>query len=462
MRQHDLVVVGAGSGNAVIGDAFAGLDVAIVEEKWFGGTCLNAGCIPSKMFAYAAHVARTVGEADTYDVGAELLGVRWRAMRDRVFRRLDAEREEGRRGRRADASVTVYEGTARFTGPRELRIERADGSGSVDVGARQIVIAAGGRPLVPPPVLRSSLPYETSDTVMRIEAPPRRLAVLGGGYIAAELAEVFAAAGSSVVIVEKEERLLGPQDETVAERFTELARSRYDLRLGREVTAVGGRPGALRLTLDDDTTVEADLLLVAAGRVPNSDRLNLDAAGVATHDDGRIVVDAYQRTTAEGVFALGDICTPVPLKHVANREAQVVAHNLRHPDDLIAADHELVPAAVFTSPQIASIGATEQDCRDRGIDPLVGEARYADIAYGWAMEDTTGFCKVFAERGTGRLLGAHLMGPQAATLIQPLVLAMTLGIDAPTLAGSAYWIHPALTELVEKALLDLDLDLDHD
>ncbi|MGW6710879.1 FAD-dependent oxidoreductase, partial [Streptomyces sp. NPDC054956] len=213
----------------------------------------------------------------------------------------------------------------------------------------------------------------------------------------------------------------------------------------------------LRLTLDDASTVEADLLLVASGRLPNSDRLNLDAAGIATRDDGRIVVDAYQRTTGKGVFALGDICTPVPLKHVANHEAEVVAHNLRHPDDLIAADRDRVPAAVFTRPQIASIGATEQDCRDRGLDPLVGEARYADVAYGWAMEDTTGFCKVLAERGTGRLLGAHLMGPQAATLIQPLVLAMALGIDASTVARSPYWIHPALTEVVEQALLDLDL-----
>ncbi|MEV6951030.1 mycothione reductase [Streptomyces sp. NPDC051183] len=455
MRQHDLVVIGAGSGNAVIDDSFAGLDVAIVEEKWFGGTCLNAGCIPSKMLAYTAQVARTVAAAGTYDVDAQLRAVRWRAMRDRVFGRVDAERDEGRRGRRESDYVTVYEGRARFTGPRELRIDLADGP--VDIGARQIVIAAGGRPSVPGPVADSSLPYETSDTVMRIDAPPRRLAVLGGGYIAAELAEVFDAAGSSVVIVEKENRLLGPQDEAVAERFTELARARYDLRLGREVTAVTGRAGAIRLTLDDASTIGADMLLVAVGRVPNSDRLNLGVAGVDTHDDGRIVVDAHQRTTAEGVFALGDICTPLPLRHVANREAKVVAHNLRHPDALIAADHELVPAAVFTRPQVASIGATEQDCRDRGLDPLVGEARYEDVAYGWAMEDTTGFCKVLAERGTGRLLGAHLMGPQAATLIQPLVLAMTLGIDASTLARSPYWIHPAPTELVEKALLDLGL-----
>ncbi|MFJ6501429.1 mycothione reductase [Streptomyces virginiae] len=455
MRHHDLVVIGAGSGNAVIDDSFADLDVAIVEERWFGGTCLNAGCIPSKMLAFTAHVARTVREAGTYDVDADLRAVHWREARDRIFARLDAERDEGRTGREQQDAVTVYEGTARFTGPRTLRIEGVDGA--VDVSAGQIVVAVGGRPVVPGPVVEAGLPYETSDTVMRIDAPPRHLAILGGGYIAAELADVFAETGSSVTIVEKEEHLLGEQDETVRERFTDLVRSRYELRLSRELTAVGGRPGALRLTLDDGSTVESDMLLVAVGRLPNSDRLNLRAAGIATHDDGRVVVDRHQRTTAEGVFALGDICSPVALKHVANREAEVVVHNLRHPDDLIAADHELVPAAVFTRPQIASVGATEQDCRGRGLDYLVGTAGYGDVAYGWAMEDTTGFCKVLAEPGTGRLLGAHIMGPQAPTLIQSLVLAATLGIDATTLAKSPYWIHPALTEVVENALLDLDL-----
>ncbi|MGW2584259.1 mycothione reductase [Streptomyces virginiae] len=455
MRHHDLVVIGAGSGNAVIDDSFADLDVAIVEERWFGGTCLNAGCIPSTMLAYTAHVARSVREAGTYDVDADLRAVHWREARDRIFARLDAERDEGRTGREQQDAVTVYEGTARFTGPRTLRIEGVDGA--VDVSAGQIVVAVGGRPVVPGPVVEAGLPYETSDTVMRIDAPPRHLAILGGGYIAAELADVFAETGSSVTIVEKEEHLLGEQDETVRERFTDLVRSRYELRLSRELTAVGGRPGALRLTLDDGSTVESDMLLVAVGRLPNSDRLNLRAAGIATHDDGRVIVDRHQRTTAEGVFALGDICSPVALKHVANREAEVVVHNLRHPDDLIAADHELVPAAVFTRPQIASVGATEQDCRDRGLDYLVGTAGYGDVAYGWAMEDTTGFCKVLAEPGTGRLLGAHIMGPQAPTLIQSLVLAATLGIDAMTLAKSPYWIHPALTEVVENALLDLDL-----
>ena len=450
MRHHDVVVIGAGSGNMVVDDSFAGLDVAIVEERRFGGTCLNFGCIPSKMLAYAAEVADTVRRADRYDVGAEPLGLRWTSLRDRVFDRIDADEAKGHAGREASDFVTVYPGHARFLGPARLQIELGDES--VAVEADQIVIAAGGRPVVPPPVIESGLPYETSDTIMRIEAPPRRLAVLGGGYIAAEFAHVFASAGSEVIIVEQAERLLGPQDESVADAYTELARDRFELHLGRELTKLEGAPGALRLVLDDGSAVDADTLLLAVGRTPNTDRLDLEKAGITTYDDGRIVVDTHQRTAADGVYALGDVCTAYPLKHVANREAEVVAHNLRHPDDLRATDHTVVPAAVFTEPQIASVGATEQECRDARRDYVAASTRYADVAFGWAMEDTTGFCKVLAECDTGRLLGAHIMGPQAATLIQPFVIAMTLDIDARTLAECPYWIHPALTEVISGAL----------
>ncbi len=175
------------------------------------------------MLAYTAHVARTAREAGAYDVDAELRAVRWRAARDRIFARLDAERDEGRTGREQQDSVTVYDGRARFTGPRTLRIDREHGA--VDVSAAQIVVAAGGRPLVPGPVTDAGLPYETSDTVMRIDAPPRHLAILGGGYIAAELADVFAETGSSVTVVEKEEHLFGPQDETVRTAYRRSRRT---------------------------------------------------------------------------------------------------------------------------------------------------------------------------------------------------------------------------------------------
>ncbi|MCX5215234.1 mycothione reductase [Kitasatospora sp. NBC_00240] len=455
MRHHDLVVLGAGSGNAVIDERFAGLDVAVVNEGPFGGTCLNRGCIPSKMLAHTAEVADTVREAGRFDVDATLDGVRWTAVRDRVFGRLDQEAADGERARRRSGHVTVHRGRARFTGERTLVVE-GDG-GEVRFSAGQVVVAVGSRPVVPPPVRDSGLPYETSDTVMRLPAPPRHLAVLGGGYIAAELAQVFHSAGSRITVVEKEETLLSAQDEAVSAAYTRIARSRFDVRTGVALNRLEGEPGRLRLLLDDGSVVEADTLLVAVGRTPNSDTLDADRAGIALHDDGRIVVDSRQRTTAPGVFALGDVCTPVPLKHVANREAQVVAHNLLHPGDLTATSYEAVPAAVFTRPQIAQVGRTERECRDEGLSYRTATRRYADVAYGWALEDTTGFCKVIADPGTRRLLGAHILGPQASTLIQPLVLAMSLGIDAPTLAGSPYWIHPALTEVVANALLDLDL-----
>jgi mycothione reductase len=311
------------------------------------------------------------------------------------------------------------------------------------VTADRIVLATGSRPLVPPPVAESGLPHDTSDTIMRRERPPRRLAVLGGGYIAAELAHVFAAAGAEITMIEKA-GLLQQQDETVVQEYTALVRERYDLRLGREATELSGEPGALRLGLDDGSTVEADGLLVAVGRVPNGDLMDLDAGGIEVDDRGLVVVDAHQRTTADGVWALGDVCQGVPLKHVANREAEVVRHNLLHPEDLVSAGHDLVPSAVFTSPQIAQVGATEQDLREAGTEYRTGLARY---------EDTTGFCKVLVDPAGGTLLGAHVMGPQAPTLVQPLVLAATLGIPARTLVERPYWIHPALTEVVQQALL---------
>lgn len=450
VTHHDLIVLGAGSGNMVVDESFADLDVAIVEPGPFGGTCLNRGCIPSKMLAHTAALASTVADAATFDIhvgGTPRLD--WRALCERVFSRLDSHAEGAVQGRQDTPWITVYRRPARFTGPRTLNV------GGEAVTADQVVIAVGGRPMVPPPVADSGLPYETSDTIMRVDTPPERLAVLGGGYIAAELAELLYAAGSEIVVVEQAPTLLGPQDETVGQEFTELAGARWDLRLGRSVTEVTGRPSALRLTLDDGTRVDADMLLVAAGRVPNADSLDLDKAGVQVDDSGRVVVDDHQCTSAEGVWALGDVCTPVPLKHVANREAEVVRHNLRHPDDPRTARHELVPAAVFTSPQVASVGVTEQDLREHGVVHRVGLARYADIAYGWAMADPPGFCKVLAEPGDGRILGAHIMGPQAATLIQPLVVAATLGVSARTLLSGPYWIHPAMTEIVEQALSNL-------
>ena len=451
---HDLVVVGAGSGNTIVDHRFADLDVAFVEGTQFGGTCLNVGCIPTKMLAHTAEVAQTVRSAARLGIDASVDRVRWTDIRDRVFSRLDEVSENGREYRERHGAV--YLGTASFTGPRAVRVACHDGS-TAEVTADRIVLANGGRPVIPPPVATSGVPYRTSDTIMRIDELPRHIAVIGGGYIAAEFAHVFGGLGCEVTMIEAVDELLSGMDETITEHFTDAMRERFDLRLGRTVEEVTGGDDGVRLVLDDGSVVEADTLLVAAGRTPNGDRMNLQAGGVDTHDDGRIAVDDYGRTSAEGVWALGDISTAHPLKHVANHEAAVVADNLTATGELRPVNHDVVPAAVFTSPQVGTVGRTEQQCRDERLSYAVAVHPYSDVAFGWAMEDRTGFCKIIAEIGTGRLLGAHLMGPQASTLVQQLVQAMALDFTAPRLADLQYWIHPALSEVVENALRDLEL-----
>jgi mycothione reductase len=213
--------------------------------------------------------------------------------------------------------------------------------------------------------------------------------------------------------------------------------------------------------------LETDIVLMATGRVPNTDRLDVGAAGFDVNADGTLAVDGQLRVLSqgkplEGVYALGDIANRYQLKHVANREARVVAHNLEHPDRLRGIDYKGVPAAVFSNPQVAAVGLTEEQARRDAADDseiVVAVQEYGSTAYGWAMEDSEGIVKLIAEKSTGRLLGAHIMGHEASTLIQPLVQAIALDTPVSSLARGPYWIHPALTEVVENALLALDVDV---
>jgi len=296
---------------------------------------------------------------------------------------------------------------------------------------------------------------------MRIDDLPRRLAIIGGGFVAAEFAHVFGAFGSEVSVVNRSGAMLREEDHDVSARFTELAQERWDVRLDTVTTRVEDDGEDLRLHLSSNgetSTLDVDMILVATGRRSNSDGLDLARAGVVVDDAGLVVVDEFQRTSVEGIWALGDVSSPYQLKHVSNHEARVVQHNLLHPDDLMKSDHAFVPSAVFTDPQIARVGLTEQQARERGLRFVTSRQSYGDTAYGWAMEDTTGFAKVLADPATGHLLGAHLIGPQASNLIQPLIQAMSLGQTANEAARGQYWIHPALSEVVENVLLGLATD----
>ena len=454
-KHFDLIIIGTGSGNSILAPDFDDWSIGLVEEGVFGGTCLNRGCIPTKMFVHAADTAEAVRHASHLGIDAHVENVRWRDIRDRVFDRIDPIASGGEEYRTHRCpNVTVFKGRGHFVGPRTISVN------GEEITADRIVVAAGARPNMPVIEGLESVPFHTSDDLMRVDELPKHLIVIGGGFIANELAHVFGSFGSQITIVHRGDRLLKEQDDDVALAFTEAvrARERFTLRLNVTPVRVTKSGDELRLTLSDGAVVVGDALLLATGRVPNSDTTGVAAAGMALHPDGRIVVDEFQRTSVDGVWALGDISSPHMLKHVANHEARIVTHNLAHPDAMIRTNHDFVPSAVFTRPQIASVGLTERAARAKGLDIVTKSQRFGNVAYGWAMEDTTGFCKLIADRSTRKLVGAHLMGPQSSTLIQQLIQGMRAGQSVDEMARDQYYIHPALPEVIENALLGLALD----
>ena len=461
MPHFDLIIVGSGSGNSIPGPEFEQWNIAIVEDGLFGGTCLNVGCIPTKMFVHPAELADASRHAAHLDVTSHLDAVDWPGMRDRIFGRIDAIEAGGRQYREGTGSpnVTVFAGRGVFTGHKALHVDLHDGN-TAELTADRFVLAAGSRAVIPdiPGLTGGSVPFHTSDSIMRIDRLPASILILGGGYIAAEFAHVFSSFGVEVTQLVRGDRLLRSHDADISAAFTAEASARYEVVLGVVPDHVVATETGVAATFADASgprTVEAELLLVATGRYPNGPRLGVTATGVELHDDGRVVVDEYQRTRVEGIYALGDVSTEYQLKHVANQEARIVRHNLAHPDAPRKSDHRFVPAAVFTDPQIASVGLTERQAQERGLDYAVKQQDYGDIAAGWAREDRGHFLKVLSDRRTGLLLGAHVIGPEAATVIQPLIQAMSFGQLPHEVARGQYWIHPALSELVENALLGL-------
>lgn len=466
----DYIIIGSGSGNSFPTPEFDDKRIAIIEEaERFGGTCLNSGCIPTKMYVVAADTAHTAADSERLGIRTSFEGADWPAIVDRVFaHRIDVISRGGEEYRRSDEcpNVTLFDGHAEFVGERT--IETSIGGEKATINGDTIIIAAGSRPFIPPVISDSGVPFHTNEDIMRLPEQPESLTILGGGYIAMEFAHVFRSLGTHVRIVNRSP-FMRHLDKDIHDRFNAHAAPRYETHIGRTVESATSDGHSVTLTLDDATTVTSSALLVATGRIPNGDRLNPAAGGVALREDGRIKVDEFGRTTAEGVWALGDVSSPHMLKHVANAELRAVRHNVLAAargeredagdgNELLPMPHDHVPSAVFTWPQIASVGMTEQQARDAGYNVTTKIQSYGDVAYGWAMEDTISAVKLIADKDSARLLGAHYMGPQAATLLQQMVTVMAFDLDLRDVARRQYWTHPALSEVTENAILGLDFD----
>jgi len=449
VQEFDLIIIGAGSGNSILTEDFDDWNVAIVERDVFGGTCLNRGCIPSKMFIYPASIVETVRTAGPLGVDASVQAVRWSEIVERVFGRIDPIAAGGEEYRRSLDKVTVFAEDARFVGPKQVQV------GDETITAPTIVLAAGARPRIPDIAGLTDVPFHTSATIMRVQEPPPRLAILGGGFIACEMGHVFDAVGSDVTIINRSNLLLRAHDHEVSERFTEVFGKRFTLRNGQVPSQIRRQGDEIVIEFPEGEPVVADALLVATGRIPNGEQLAVTQTGVSLDDRGYVIVDEFGRTGADGIWALGDISNPMQLKHTANAEQRAVSHNIHNPDDMQTVNYSGAPSAVFTHPQVATVGKTEQQLKDEGVSYVAHSQPYASTAYGWAMEDDHGFCKVICDAESRQLLGAHILGHEASLLIQQLVLGMRFGITVDDMARGPLYIHPALSEVVEQALLEL-------
>lgn len=448
-EQFDLVVVGTGSGlDVAIGLVEAGWRVAVVEKGAPGGTCLNRGCIPSKMLIHSADIARMIQNAGAFGLHARLDGVNYPALMRRVREHVDGDSNGMREGLRQSENPRYFEGVGRFVGPKKLAV------GDVTLSADKFLISAGARPKIPDiPGLREA-GYWTSTEALRESELPASLVILGGGFIATELGHFFGALGTRVTIVQKHDVLLPRDDREVSEAFTAAFARSYDVRLESEVVRVKMTTTGRRVTIRDKTgkedAVECSHILVAIGITPNSDTLDLPKTGVAVNKAGNIVVDEFLETNVPGIYALGDIVGRFALKHNANHEGQYAYNNLLNPHDRIAVDYSVMPRAIFSSPQVAAVGLAEDQLREASVDYLVGRHAYEHTGMGAALAEKDGFVKILADAESGRILGCHIMGPDASTLIHEVLVAMTLGAPVDVLSRTVH-IHPALSEVVQRA-----------
>ena len=452
MPHHDVLVVGGGTGNNVAAAAAeAGLDTALVEKGPLGGTCLNRGCNPSKMLIQAATAANHVREAGKFHLEASLDTVDFAAIVDEMDETLSALADGMEDGYREKPNLTMYRDEAAFVGERTVAV---DGE---KVSAEKVVVAAGSRPLVPPIDGLDDVPYMTSADALYRRDQPERLVILGGGYIAVELGYFFESLGTEVAIVERNDRLVHREDEALGERFTAVASERHDVYTGHTATAVTEDDGEVVVhaatTDGTETTVRGTDLLVALGRRPNTDTLAVENAGIETDDRGFVVTNEYLETTAENVWAQGDIAGNQMFKHSGDYETHRTIENVVH-EERVPVDYTAMPHAIFTEPQLSGVGKTEQQLRESGTDYVVGRQSLPDTPMGRAKKLDDGFVKVLATPD-GEILGCHILGYEASTMIHEVVVAMRSASGHVTDVTGVIHAHPTLNKAVQYAFEDV-------
>ncbi|WIV68293.1 dihydrolipoyl dehydrogenase [Natrialbaceae archaeon AArc-T1-2] len=462
----DVLVIGAGPAGyaAAIRAGQLDLDVTLVEKDAYGGTCLNHGCIPSKALISATNVAHEAATAEEMGIHADpavdLAGmVGWK---DDVVSQLTSGVEKLCKAN----GVSLLEGTARFAGEDTVRLSHdGDGQGSETLSFEHAIVATGSRPIEIPNFDFADDPVLDSKQALALESVPDSLVVVGAGYIGMELAGVFAKLGTDVTVVEMLEDVLPGYDDDLARpvrnRAEELG---VDFQFGYTASSWHERDDGIRVVADpaeetaadggeldaetDSLEVDAEKVLVAVGREPVSDTLDLETVGVETDDRGFIEVDDRTRTNVDDIYAVGDVAGEPMLAHTGMVEGQVAAAVIA--GEPAALDHQAMPAAVFTEPEIGTVGMTETEATEQGFETVVGEFPFRASGRALTTGHTDGFVRIVAEADDGFVLGAQIVGPEASELIAELGLAIELGATLEDVAATVH-THPTLSESVMEA-----------
>ena len=453
MKHYDVMVIGSGCGALIAEEAVShGLKVAFVDKGPLGGTCLNVGCIPSKMLIYPADRVVEIQEAKKLGIRANITNIDFPAIMERMRKNIKESRNHIREGITQSKGLDFYEGEGRFIKDHTLDVN------GEKIKADRIFIASGSRPMIPPIKGLDDVGYLTNETVLQMKEKPESMVIIGGGYIAVEYGHFFAAMGTKVTIVEMADRLVLAEDPEISEVLKKALSKRMDIYTNALAEEVKKSDTSITVVTKDRTTgksreFSARSLLVAVGRRSNADLLQPEKTGVELDKRGFIRVNEYLETSKKNIFAVGDANGQQMFTHVANREAALMVQNELH-NVKMKMDYSAIPHAVYSHPQIASVGLTEEAV-EKDHDILVSRVKYRDIAKGEAMMEKDGFAKAIIEKDTDRILGFHIVGPYAPILIQEVTNAMTSKGYGNEINQGLH-IHPALSELIPLTINNIE------
>jgi dihydrolipoamide dehydrogenase len=453
MNRYDTIVIGGGSGSSIAEHALAHNNkVALVNKKPIGGTCQNFGCIPSKMLIFPADIIAEANDAKKLGVNLELKSVDFSSIMNRMRKvRKDSQDHEYESINNIE-NFDYFEGESKFVDKYTLEINNEK------IKGKKIFIAAGSRPLIPPIQGIKNIDYLTNESLLELEKKPKSLIIIGGGYIAAEYAHFFDAMGTKVTILQRSNRLVPSEEPEISDLLKKELEKRVDVFTNTEaikvkkddkLTQVIGK----NVKKDDDKIFTAEKILVATGRVSNADILEVEKTGVKTDEKNYIKVNEYMQTSKKNIWAIGDITGKQMFKHIANEEAMIAVNNAFH-DKKIKMEYHAAPHAVYSHPQIASVGVTQKQAEENNFDFLVGFAKYNDTAKGQAMIEEKSFAKAIVDKNNMKILGFHLIGPYAPMIIQEVITIMAIGGQVGHI-GHGMHIHPSLPELILRTLNNL-------